>query len=70
MENNRWPGQVLTGRGGIKQSMKKSSIKMLDTAACYFRYWGKAGKEKEEGALYYLLPYHCLRSLWSKIQQG
>ncbi len=60
MENNRLPGQVLTGWGGIKQSMKKSSIKTADTTARYFRYWGKAGKEKEEGALYHLLPYHCL----------
>ncbi len=26
----------------------------------YFKYWGKARKEGEEGALYHLLPYHCL----------
>ncbi len=26
----------------------------------YFKYWGKARKEGEEGAPYHLLPYHCL----------
>lgn len=26
----------------------------------YFRYWGKARKECEEGVPYHLLPYHCL----------
>jgi len=26
----------------------------------YFRYWGKAKKDGEEGASYHLLPYHCL----------
>jgi CRISPR-associated endonuclease/helicase Cas3 len=26
----------------------------------YFRYWGKARKDGEEGAAYHLLPYHCL----------
>lgn len=26
----------------------------------YFRYWGKARKEGEEGVPYHLLPYHCL----------
>ncbi|HHJ80460.1 MAG TPA: CRISPR-associated endonuclease Cas3'', partial [Candidatus Tenderia electrophaga] len=26
----------------------------------YFKYWGKARKEGEEGALCHLLPYHCL----------
>ena len=26
----------------------------------YFRYWGKARKEGEDGPAYHLLPYHCL----------
>lgn len=26
----------------------------------YFKYWGKARKEHEEGVPYHLLPYHCL----------
>jgi len=26
----------------------------------YFKYWGKARKEGDEGAPYHLLPYHCL----------
>lgn len=26
----------------------------------YFKYWGKARKEGEQGAPYHLLPYHCL----------
>lgn len=26
----------------------------------YFKYWGKARKEGEEGVPYHLLPYHCL----------
>ena len=26
----------------------------------YFKYWGKARKEEEEGVPYHLLPYHCL----------
>ena len=54
------PGQVLTGRGGIKHNMEKSSKETVETAARYFYYWGKASKEEEEGALYHLLPYHCL----------
>jgi len=50
------PGQVLTGWGGIKQNMKKSSTKTADTEASYFRYWGKARKEGEgNGAPYHLL---------------
>jgi len=43
--------------------MKKSSTKTADTTDIeprYFRYWGKARKETEEGALCHLLPYHCL----------
>jgi len=40
--------------------MESSSTKATDTVAGYFRYWGKASKENEEGAACHLLPYHCL----------
>lgn len=26
----------------------------------YYKYWGKAGSDNENGAAYHLLPYHCL----------
>lgn len=26
----------------------------------YYRYWGKAGSDNDNGANYHLLPYHCL----------
>lgn len=32
---------------------------MSDTAL-YYKYWGKAKPEGEEGPAYHLLPYHCL----------
>lgn len=32
----------------------------MDEMPNYFRYWGKARKENEDGAPYHLLPYHCL----------
>ncbi|MGR8998552.1 MAG: CRISPR-associated endonuclease Cas3'', partial [Gammaproteobacteria bacterium] len=30
------------------------------TEKLYFRYWGKARLDNENGAAYHLLPYHCL----------
>ncbi len=43
--------------------MEDSTEKTNDTAARYFRYWGKAHREGEKGegsAELHLLPYHCL----------
>jgi len=40
--------------------MEDSVEKITDTEACYFRYWGKARRDGEEGAELHLLPYHCL----------
>lgn len=33
---------------------------MTTEQARYYKYWGKARKEGEEGGPYHLLPYHCL----------
>ena len=30
------------------------------TDKLYYRYWGKAKSDKDIGASYHLLPYHCL----------
>jgi CRISPR-associated endonuclease/helicase Cas3 len=38
----------------------ENSAETTGIEASYFRYWGKAHKEGEEGAFYHLLPYHCL----------
>lgn len=40
--------------------MESTSTKATNAVAGYFRYWGKASKENEEGAACHLLPYHCL----------
>lgn len=33
---------------------------VMAETALYFKYWGKAKPEGEEGSAYHLLPYHCL----------
>ncbi len=33
---------------------------MRITNALHYKYWGKASSDKESGAAYHLLPYHCL----------
>ncbi|MGZ8945870.1 MAG: HD domain-containing protein [Methylococcaceae bacterium] len=30
------------------------------TENLYYKYWGKARSDNENGANYHLLPYHCL----------
>lgn len=32
----------------------------MSKSAAYFRYWGKAKPPEQNGALYHLLPFHCL----------
>jgi len=40
--------------------MEDSAEKNATTQESYFRYWGKARSEGEEGATYHLLTYHRL----------
>ncbi len=46
----------------LNETFRTTDIPAENTGgkAHYFHYWGKARKENEQGALYHLLPYHCL----------
>ena len=32
----------------------------MEPLESFYRYWGKARPDNQDGPLYHLLPYHCL----------